>query len=127
MLQKWNLNSIWFAESFIFNIGRISDSPKPHILDEDVDVAEERERIYKSEKTNDILRIRDLSKVRFFACFSFFLFSLTVHHEIGESDDWWDWRKTDESNYNKIYTSNVFLVLFLPCVARPTKEQSYLQ
>uniref|UniRef100_A0A8C4I740 P-type phospholipid transporter n=1 Tax=Dicentrarchus labrax TaxID=13489 RepID=A0A8C4I740_DICLA len=40
----------------------ISDCPKPHILDEDVDVAEERERIYRSEKTNDILRIRDLSK-----------------------------------------------------------------
>ncbi|XP_044032286.1 retinal-specific phospholipid-transporting ATPase ABCA4a isoform X2 [Siniperca chuatsi] len=40
----------------------ISDCPKPPILDEDVDVAEERERICNSEKTNDILRIRDLSK-----------------------------------------------------------------
>uniref|UniRef100_A0A3Q3W540 P-type phospholipid transporter n=1 Tax=Mola mola TaxID=94237 RepID=A0A3Q3W540_MOLML len=39
-----------------------SDRPKPPFLDEDVDVAEERERIYKSEKTNDILQIRDLSK-----------------------------------------------------------------
>lgn len=45
-------------------IGRISDCPKPHILDEDADVAEERQRIYKSEKTNDILCARDLSKVR---------------------------------------------------------------
>uniref|UniRef100_A0A671UI51 ATP-binding cassette, sub-family A (ABC1), member 4a n=1 Tax=Sparus aurata TaxID=8175 RepID=A0A671UI51_SPAAU len=35
--------------------------PKP-ILDEDLDVAEERERIYMSEKTKDILRVRDLSK-----------------------------------------------------------------
>ncbi|XP_033494779.1 retinal-specific phospholipid-transporting ATPase ABCA4a isoform X1 [Epinephelus lanceolatus] len=40
----------------------ISDCPKPPILEEDVDVAEERERLYRSEKTNDILRIRDLSK-----------------------------------------------------------------
>ncbi|KAM7390730.1 hypothetical protein PAMA_008767 [Pampus argenteus] len=40
----------------------ISDCPKPPILDEDVDIAEERERIYKSGKTNDILCIRDLSK-----------------------------------------------------------------
>uniref|UniRef100_A0AAQ5YRW6 P-type phospholipid transporter n=1 Tax=Amphiprion ocellaris TaxID=80972 RepID=A0AAQ5YRW6_AMPOC len=35
---------------------------QPHIVDEDLDVTDERERIYKSEKTNDILRIRDLSK-----------------------------------------------------------------
>ncbi|XP_044195655.1 retinal-specific phospholipid-transporting ATPase ABCA4a [Thunnus albacares] len=40
----------------------ISDCPKPPILDEDMDVAEERERICKSGKTNDILCIRDLSK-----------------------------------------------------------------
>ncbi|XP_031735236.1 retinal-specific phospholipid-transporting ATPase ABCA4-like isoform X4 [Anarrhichthys ocellatus] len=40
----------------------ISDRPKPPIVDEDVDVAEERERLHRSEKTNDILRIRDLSK-----------------------------------------------------------------
>ncbi|XP_035855343.1 retinal-specific phospholipid-transporting ATPase ABCA4 isoform X2 [Sander lucioperca] len=40
----------------------ISDCPKPPILGEDVDVAEERERLYQSEKTNDILCIRDLSK-----------------------------------------------------------------
>ncbi|XP_036935187.1 retinal-specific phospholipid-transporting ATPase ABCA4a isoform X2 [Acanthopagrus latus] len=39
----------------------IPDCPKP-ILDEDLDVAEERERIYRSEKTKDILRVRDLSK-----------------------------------------------------------------
>ncbi|XP_030254763.1 retinal-specific phospholipid-transporting ATPase ABCA4a isoform X2 [Sparus aurata] len=39
----------------------IPDCPKP-ILDEDLDVAEERERIYMSEKTKDILRVRDLSK-----------------------------------------------------------------
>lgn len=49
-----------------FTLGRISDCPKPPVLDEDVDVTEERERIYKSEQTNDILRIRDLSKVRHF-------------------------------------------------------------
>lgn len=52
----------------VFSIGRISDRPRPPILEEDVDVAEERERLYQSEKTNDILRIRDLSKVRHF-CF----------------------------------------------------------
>ncbi|XP_041823570.1 retinal-specific phospholipid-transporting ATPase ABCA4-like isoform X1 [Melanotaenia boesemani] len=40
----------------------IPDGPKPHILDEDVDVAEERQRIRQSGKTNDILRIKDLSK-----------------------------------------------------------------
>ncbi|XP_054620921.1 retinal-specific phospholipid-transporting ATPase ABCA4a isoform X3 [Dunckerocampus dactyliophorus] len=39
------------------------DGPKPSILDEDLDVAEERERIYKSRKTNDILHVRDLSKI----------------------------------------------------------------
>ncbi|KAF6716400.1 Retinal-specific ATP-binding cassette transporter [Oryzias melastigma] len=45
-------------------IGRnlIPDGPKPHILEEDVDVAEERKRIQQSGKTNDILRIKDLSK-----------------------------------------------------------------
>ncbi|XP_032366681.1 retinal-specific phospholipid-transporting ATPase ABCA4 isoform X4 [Etheostoma spectabile] len=40
----------------------ISDCPKPPILGEDVDVAEERERLSQSEKTNYILRVRDLSK-----------------------------------------------------------------
>ncbi|XP_028288502.1 retinal-specific phospholipid-transporting ATPase ABCA4a [Parambassis ranga] len=40
----------------------IPDCPKPHILDEDTDVAQERQRIHQSENTNDILRIRDLSK-----------------------------------------------------------------
>ncbi|RVE58979.1 hypothetical protein OJAV_G00199670 [Oryzias javanicus] len=40
----------------------IPDGPKPHILEEDVDVAEERKRIQQSGKTNDILRIKDLSK-----------------------------------------------------------------
>uniref|UniRef100_A0A3B3ZLR6 ABC transporter domain-containing protein n=1 Tax=Periophthalmus magnuspinnatus TaxID=409849 RepID=A0A3B3ZLR6_9GOBI len=42
----------------------LCDSPRGHILDEDADVAEERQRIYKSHKTNDILRVRDLSKVK---------------------------------------------------------------
>ncbi|KAM4533545.1 retinal-specific phospholipid-transporting ATPase ABCA4-like [Odontesthes bonariensis] len=40
----------------------IPDGPKPHSADEDVDVAEERERIHQSGKTNDILHIKDLSK-----------------------------------------------------------------
>ncbi|KAM3593267.1 uncharacterized protein V6R79_008809 [Siganus canaliculatus] len=40
----------------------ISDCPKPSIVDEDEDVAEERERIYNNKKSNDILRIQDLSK-----------------------------------------------------------------
>uniref|UniRef100_A0A8D2ZG77 P-type phospholipid transporter n=1 Tax=Scophthalmus maximus TaxID=52904 RepID=A0A8D2ZG77_SCOMX len=40
----------------------ISDCPKPLILDEDVDVAEERERVYQSRNKNDILHVRDLSK-----------------------------------------------------------------
>lgn len=48
---------------FYLFIGRISDCPKPHTSDEDLDVTEERERIYKNEKTGDILRMRDLSKV----------------------------------------------------------------
>lgn len=33
-------------------------------MDEDLDVAEERDRLNKCEKTNDILCVRDLSKVR---------------------------------------------------------------
>lgn len=45
---------------------RNPDCPKPHILDEDVDVAEERLRIHHSGKTNDILRVKDLSKVDIF-------------------------------------------------------------
>lgn len=49
--------------SNFFPAGRIPDCPKPHILDEDVDVGEERQRIYQSGKSNDILRVRDLSKV----------------------------------------------------------------
>uniref|UniRef100_A0A087XU94 P-type phospholipid transporter n=1 Tax=Poecilia formosa TaxID=48698 RepID=A0A087XU94_POEFO len=40
----------------------IPDSPKPHMLEEDIDVAEERERIHRSKNTFDILRIKDLSK-----------------------------------------------------------------
>ncbi|XP_053268090.1 retinal-specific phospholipid-transporting ATPase ABCA4 [Pleuronectes platessa] len=40
----------------------ISDSPKPQILDEDVDVAEERGRVCQNGNTNDILRTRELSK-----------------------------------------------------------------
>ncbi|XP_056155293.1 retinal-specific phospholipid-transporting ATPase ABCA4-like [Lampris incognitus] len=40
----------------------IPDGPKPPILEEDVDVLQERERIYKGSNTNDILCIQDLSK-----------------------------------------------------------------
>ncbi|XP_058488295.1 retinal-specific phospholipid-transporting ATPase ABCA4a isoform X2 [Solea solea] len=40
----------------------ISDAPKPRVLDEDVDVADEREHVCQSGDTNNILRIRDLSK-----------------------------------------------------------------
>ncbi|KAM9713003.1 retinal-specific phospholipid-transporting ATPase ABCA4a isoform 3-T3 [Menidia menidia] len=40
----------------------IPESPKPHMFDEDFDVAEERKRIHQSGKTNDILRIKNLSK-----------------------------------------------------------------
>ncbi|KAM4718470.1 retinal-specific phospholipid-transporting ATPase ABCA4a isoform 3-T3 [Anableps anableps] len=40
----------------------IPDSPKPHILEEDKDVADERERIHRSKNAYDILRIKDLSK-----------------------------------------------------------------
>uniref|UniRef100_A0A673CI96 ATP-binding cassette, sub-family A (ABC1), member 4a n=1 Tax=Sphaeramia orbicularis TaxID=375764 RepID=A0A673CI96_9TELE len=40
----------------------ISDGVKPPILEEDEDVAEERKRIYRNDKTNDILYVRDLSK-----------------------------------------------------------------
>ncbi|KAF7667417.1 hypothetical protein LDENG_00062740 [Lucifuga dentata] len=41
----------------------ISDRPKPPIIEEDVDVAQERERIYRAGKTGDILHIRDLTKM----------------------------------------------------------------
>lgn len=42
----------------------MSDYPKPPALDEDADVAGERARICMNAKTTDILRIRDLSKVK---------------------------------------------------------------
>ncbi|TRY62479.1 hypothetical protein DNTS_007141, partial [Danionella cerebrum] len=38
------------------------DFRKPPVTDEDVDVAKERERIYKGGSSNDILQIKDLSK-----------------------------------------------------------------
>ncbi|MEQ2210155.1 hypothetical protein XENOCAPTIV_009083 [Xenoophorus captivus] len=41
----------------------IPDCPKPHILEEDKDVAQERERIHRNVNTYDILCIKDLSKV----------------------------------------------------------------
>ncbi|CAL9697713.1 unnamed protein product [Knipowitschia caucasica] len=41
---------------------RLPDSSQHNIVDEDADVAEERQRIYKFDKTNDILCVRDLSK-----------------------------------------------------------------
>uniref|UniRef100_A0A3Q2X0B5 ATP-binding cassette, sub-family A (ABC1), member 4a n=1 Tax=Haplochromis burtoni TaxID=8153 RepID=A0A3Q2X0B5_HAPBU len=53
--------NILFQYCFFLN-NWIPDCPKPHILDEDVDVGEERQRIYQSGKSNDILRVRDLSK-----------------------------------------------------------------
>ncbi|XP_035980943.1 retinal-specific phospholipid-transporting ATPase ABCA4 isoform X2 [Fundulus heteroclitus] len=40
----------------------IPDGPKPHLSEEDKDVAEERERIHRGVNTYDILRIKDLSK-----------------------------------------------------------------
>ncbi|KAF3703359.1 Retinal-specific ATP-binding cassette transporter [Channa argus] len=63
---------LYFTLNILFQHGFFLDRwtskcPKSPILDEDVDVADEREQIYRSEKTNEILRIRDLSKVR---CFS---------------------------------------------------------
>uniref|UniRef100_A0A665X1X1 P-type phospholipid transporter n=1 Tax=Echeneis naucrates TaxID=173247 RepID=A0A665X1X1_ECHNA len=54
------LNTLFQYRFFLNNW--ISDCPKPPIIDEDADVAEERELIYRPVKTNDILRIRDLSK-----------------------------------------------------------------
>uniref|UniRef100_A0A3Q4H1H2 ATP-binding cassette, sub-family A (ABC1), member 4a n=1 Tax=Neolamprologus brichardi TaxID=32507 RepID=A0A3Q4H1H2_NEOBR len=53
--------NILFQYRFFLN-NWIPDYPKPHILDEDMDVGEERQRIYQSGKSNDILRVRDLSK-----------------------------------------------------------------
>ncbi|XP_005744934.1 retinal-specific phospholipid-transporting ATPase ABCA4a isoform X1 [Pundamilia nyererei] len=53
--------NILFQYCFFLN-NWIPDCPKPDILDEDVDVGEERQRIYQSGKSNDILRVRDLSK-----------------------------------------------------------------
>lgn len=66
-------------------------------------MAEERERIYKKEKTNDILRIRDLSKVRHFAM---------THHG--------QWKKKPQK------TKHIFF-LFSVALPRRTKEQSSLQ
>uniref|UniRef100_A0AAQ5Y0A3 ABC transporter domain-containing protein n=1 Tax=Amphiprion ocellaris TaxID=80972 RepID=A0AAQ5Y0A3_AMPOC len=50
------LNILFQYRFFLNNWQVIPDCPKPHIVDEDLDVTDERERIYKSEKTNDILR-----------------------------------------------------------------------
>lgn len=43
----------------------MSDYRKPPVTDEDVDVAKERERIYKGGSSGDILQVKDLSKVHF--------------------------------------------------------------
>lgn len=43
---------------------RLSESPKTSIKDEDDDVAQERKRICNGGNKDDILQIRDLSKVR---------------------------------------------------------------
>ncbi|XP_040926208.1 retinal-specific phospholipid-transporting ATPase ABCA4-like isoform X1 [Betta splendens] len=58
---------VYFILNIFFQYGFfldhwMSDSPKSSVLDDDVDVAEERERICQSEKPTDILHIRDLSK-----------------------------------------------------------------
>lgn len=42
---------------------RVTDYVKSPVKDEDDDVAQERERIYKGGNKNDILLVRDLSKV----------------------------------------------------------------
>jgi len=42
---------------------RATDYVKSPVKDEDDDVAQERERIYKGGNKNDILLVRDLSKV----------------------------------------------------------------
>uniref|UniRef100_A0A669EM12 ATP-binding cassette, sub-family A (ABC1), member 4a n=1 Tax=Oreochromis niloticus TaxID=8128 RepID=A0A669EM12_ORENI len=49
--------NILFQYRFFLNNWQVN----PHILDEDVDVGEERQRIYQSGKSNDILRVRDLN------------------------------------------------------------------
>lgn len=41
----------------------MSDHVRSPVKDEDDDVAQERERIYKGGNKNDILLVRDLSKV----------------------------------------------------------------
>ena len=46
---------------------RIPDSVQPPMLAEDMDVDQERERIYKGGNTSDILCIKDLSKVELFS------------------------------------------------------------
>uniref|UniRef100_A0A672SD92 Retinal-specific ATP-binding cassette transporter-like n=1 Tax=Sinocyclocheilus grahami TaxID=75366 RepID=A0A672SD92_SINGR len=48
---------------FILNVLiQMSDFKKPPVTNEDVDVAKERERIYKGGSSSDILQIKDLSK-----------------------------------------------------------------
>ncbi len=48
---------------FVYYLCRASDYGKSPVKDEDDDVAQERQRIYKGGNKNDILLIRDLSKV----------------------------------------------------------------
>lgn len=50
---------------------RVSDNVRGPVKDEDADVAQERERINKGGNKNDILLIRDLSKVSDFCIFIF--------------------------------------------------------
>lgn len=78
-----------FELSSFFFICRISDFQNPPNLEEDMDVAEERARIYKSEKNGDILRIRDLSKV--------------THFSFSKSDQ--SWTRQSISNSNNTPTS----------------------
>uniref|UniRef100_A0A8C6P4U4 P-type phospholipid transporter n=1 Tax=Nothobranchius furzeri TaxID=105023 RepID=A0A8C6P4U4_NOTFU len=53
---------VYFILNIFFQYHFFLDRRQPYILEEDKDVSEERERIHKSGKTNDILCIKDLSK-----------------------------------------------------------------
>lgn len=59
---------------------RLSDYSQIPVPDEDDDVAQERKRIYSKTRNNDILHVRDLTKVTINKTITLLTRSATSHH-----------------------------------------------
>ena len=55
---------LFSSHSVLFSSPRITEPAKEPIIDEDDDVAEERQRIISGGNKTDILRLNELTKVR---------------------------------------------------------------